>query len=101
MSLPFFDFVHSFSLIIQLFYQNQETPFASSWNSFSEVLVYFLHSNLNIYNKITKSNIKIFDLKFNIEIIDKKKLFKNFYIRFSITIASLEFINIYKISNLK
>ena len=35
------------------------------------------------------------------KVIDKKESFKDFYARFSIAIASLEFINIYKIFNLK
>ena len=54
-----------------------------------------------MYNKIIKSNIKIFNSKFNIRVIDKKKSFKDFYAQFSIAIAPLKFINIYKIFNLK
>ena len=33
-----------------------------------------------MYNKIIKLNIKIFNFKFNIRVIDKKKSFKNFYV---------------------
>ena len=52
------------------------------------------------YDKISKSNIQLNDLKFGMSIIDKKKSFETFYTRFSAVITSLKFFDVIKISNL-
>ena len=54
-----------------------------------------------MYDKIAKSNTKIFNLKFNMGVTDKKESFEDFYARFSVAIAPLGFTDVYKISNLK
>ena len=54
-----------------------------------------------IYNKIIKLNIEFHDSHFVINNKNKKKTFKNFYIRFNAAIAFLNYLNILKIFNLK
>ena len=51
-----------------------------------------LNNNFKIYNKISKLNTRLNNLKFNIKIIDKKKIFKVFYVRFNIIIILLNFL---------
>ena len=54
-----------------------------------------------VYDKITKTNNNLYNLKFYIKVINFKKTFNKFLTRFTSTIISLKFNNINKILNLK
>ncbi|CAF9942877.1 hypothetical protein IMSHALPRED_005269 [Imshaugia aleurites] len=60
-----------------------------------------LNAIFEIYDKIVKSNTELHDLNFDMGLKKKKKTFEIFYARFSATIASLNYSDILKISNLK
>ena len=60
-----------------------------------------LHFIFEIYDKIIKLNAELYDLNFVIKNKNKKKIFEIFYTRFNATIASLNYLNILKIFNLK
>ena len=53
------------------------------------------------YDKVVKLDVLLYNLNFDIRILEKKETFKIFYIRFSVVIASLNLFDIYKIFNLK
>lgn len=52
------------------------------------------------FDKIAKSDTFLYELKFVMAIANAKKTFNTFFTKFSSAIASLDFINWYKISNL-
>ena len=60
-----------------------------------------LHFIFEIYDKIIKSNTKLYDLNFVIKNKNKKIKFEIFYARFSAAISFLNILNILKIFNLK
>ena len=60
-----------------------------------------LKNIFEIYNKLIKSNIKFHNSNFDMNVKDKKKFFKIFYIRFNTIIVFLNYINILKMFNLK
>ena len=60
-----------------------------------------LKSIFEIYNKFIKSNAEFHNSNFDMNVKDKKKFFEIFYARFNTIIASLNYINILKMFNLK
>ena len=60
-----------------------------------------MHFIFEIYDKIIKLDTKLYNLSFIIYNRDKKKTFEIFYTRFNIIIASLNYLDILKIFNLK
>ena len=60
-----------------------------------------LKNMFEIYNKLVKSNIEFHNSNFDMSVKDKKKFFEIFYARFNAVIASLNYINILKMFNLK
>ena len=66
-----------------------------------EQMIVKLHFMFEIYDKIIKLDAKLYDLSFVIKNKDKKKIFEIFYTHFNAAIASLNYLNILKIFNLK
>ena len=60
-----------------------------------------LKSIFKIYDKLVKSNVELYNSNFDMNVKDKKKSFETFYVRFNVIIASLNYINILKMFNLK
>ena len=64
-------------------------------------LILKLNIIFEIYDKIVKSNIQFHNFNFDMNIHNKREIFKSFYIYFITIIAFLNYINILKIFNLK
>lgn len=60
-----------------------------------------LNAIFETYNKVAKSNTQLHNPNFDINIHNKREIFKSFYARFITTITPLNYTNILKISNLK
>ena len=69
--------------------------------SITEEIIIEVNNIFEIYDKIVKSNMKFHIINFAIGVKNKKKSFKNFYIRFSVAIVLLDYLDIFKIFNLK
>ena len=54
-----------------------------------------------IYDKVIKSDAEFYDLNFVMNVKDKKKSFETFYVRFSVIIVLLNYLNTLKMFNLK
>lgn len=52
------------------------------------------------FDKVVKLNALLHDPKFEMIVINLKKIFEDFFARFTLVIALLDLINLYKISNL-
>ena len=63
-------------------------------------MIHEFENIFNIFNKIIKSHIDLYNFKFEMRLIDKNEFFKTFYVHFNAIIISLKFIKTFKIFNL-
>ena len=62
-------------------------------------MIYEFKNMFNIFNKIIKDYVDLYDFKFEMKLNDKNEFFKTFYVHFNTIIALLKFIEIFKIFN--
>ena len=63
-------------------------------------IIYELDDIFNIFDKIIKTYINLYNFKFEMKLIDKNKFFETFYARFNAINILLKFIENFKIFNL-
>ena len=69
--------------------------------STADEIIIELNAMFETYDKIAKSDAELYDFNFEMKVKEKKEIFEAFYVRFSAAIASLNYFNTLKISNLK
>ena len=63
-------------------------------------MIHEFKSIFNIFNKVIKGYIDLYNPKFEIRLNNKNEFFEIFYTRFNAVVVSLRFIEIFKIFNL-